>query len=118
MTNKYNLSGIKSVWAFQVMHTLLMGYWMIPNFESEKESFEKFLERFEQGSEEEKRAIFQKAMYLVKLNKDEILAVCGFAKDKNGIEYSAENIENLSFDEISQIIIDVCVEIARIRVFF
>lgn len=118
MTNKYELRGIKSLYAFQVMHTLLLGYWTIPNFESEKESFEKFLERFEKGSEEQKRAVFTRAIYLVKLEDAEILAVCGFAQDKNGIPYSAENIKNATFDEIAQIIIDVCCEIAKIKVFF
>lgn len=116
--NKYELRGIKSVYAFQVLHTLLLGYWTIPNFENKKESFEAFLKRFETGTEEEKRAILTRAIYLVKLDKDEILSVCCFGKDKNGITYSAENIENLSYMEICNLIIDVCLEISKIKVFF
>lgn len=116
--SKFNLQGIKSVYAFQVMHTLLLGYYTIPNFENRKESFEAFLKRFEIGTEEEKRAILTRAIYLVKLEKDEILAVCGFGKDKNGVPYSAENIENLSHLEICNLIIEVCLEIAKIKVFF
>lgn len=116
--NKYDLRGIKSLWAFQTMHTLLLGCYMIPMFSEKKETFEEFLERFEKGTEEEQRNTLKRAICLVELKKDEILAVCGFAKDKNGIPYTAENINNLTFAEIADIVVDVCCEIAKIKVFF
>lgn len=114
---KDDLRGLKSPAGFQVLYTLLIGYYTVPTFEKELD-FDKFIKNFEQMPREQKREVLAKAVCIVPLKEEEYLNVLCFAKDPNGIEYSKENVENLSYDEIMEIVIEVCLAYADCKVFF
>ena len=120
MTNKINrddLRGIRSPAGYQVFFKLLLGYYLIPMFAADAD-FDAFLSRFEKMAEDEKRAVLEKAAAVVDLTNEERLNVLCFAKDKNGVPYSAENVGNLPFDEILRITVDVCLAFSEVKVFF
>ena len=52
------------------------------------------------------------------LNESEYMNVLCFAKDANGIPYTKENVENLTYDEIMEIVVDVCLAYSDCKVFF
>lgn len=115
--SKDDLKGLKSPSGFQVLYSLLIGYYTIPSF-NEDGTFEEFIKGFEKLPREEKRKIIAKSVCVTPLKEEEYLNVLCFAKDENGIPYSKENVENLSYEQIMEIVIDVCLAYTDVRVFF
>ena len=112
------IKGIKGLYAFKAMQTLLFSYFMLPEFREPKESYTEFLKRFSGMTEDEQREIFKTSLYFAGIDENEILAICCFAKDINGVSYQKANLASLEIEELFDIIIDVCMEIVKIRVFF
>lgn len=115
--NKDDLRGLKSPAGFQVLYTLLLGFYSVPVF-GQKKPLDEFIKEFEKMPREQKREILAKAVCITPLKEEEYLNVLCFAKDANGIPYSSENVENLKYDEIMEIVIDVCLAYADCKVFF
>ncbi|MDR0676305.1 MAG: hypothetical protein LBF97_04625 [Elusimicrobiota bacterium] len=109
------LIGLKSLRAFNVFHLLLLGLKMTPIHLAKK--YEKFFEEFENKSIDEKEKDLRNAVLFTQLNADEVEAVLSFAVDANNIPYSANNIATLNPAQIAEIILAVCLEIAKIKVF-
>lgn len=117
MISQNDLRGIKTPAAFQVLFTLLLGYFQVPAL-NQMLDFEKFVEVFNQADSAEKEKILRKAVAIVPLTQDEMLSVLYFAKDSNGVRISRENIDNLKYDEIFNYIVEVCLAFAETKVFF
>lgn len=115
--SKEDLRGIKSPAGFQVLYNLLIGFYTVPVF-GENQSFDDFVRAFEKMPREKKREILAKAVCITPLKQEEYLNVVCFAKDENGIPYSSENVENLQYDEIMEIVIEVCLAYSECKVFF
>lgn len=114
---KDDLRGLKSPAGFQVLFTLLLGYYSVPVF-GKKKALDDFIKEFEQMPREKKRDVLAKAISITPLKEEEYLNVLYFAKDENGIPYSSENVENLKYDEIMEIVIEVCLAYSDCKVFF
>lgn len=115
--SKDDLKGLKSPSGFQVLFSLLLGYYSVPHFEA-KGSFQDFVKDFEKMPRDEKRKIIASSVCITPLKEEEYLNVLCFAKDENGIPYSKENVENLTYEQIMEIVIDVCLAYSDCRVFF
>lgn len=116
--NGEEIKGIKGLYAFKALQTLLLSFYLLPEFKTEKESYDDFLRRFSDMPEEEKRSVLNKSLYFAGIDTKEIEALICFAKDTNGIPYGKHNINNLSIEQMFEIIVDVCLAVARIKVFF
>lgn len=114
---KDDLKGLKSPAGFQVLFTLLIGFYSVPAFGEEK-TFDEFVKDFEKKPREERRNILTKAVCVTPLNESEYMNVLCFAKDENGVPYSKENVENLNYNEIMEIVVDVCLAYSDCKVFF
>lgn len=114
---KDDLRGLKSPAGFQVLFTLLLGYYSVPVF-GQKKALDDFIKEFEQMPREKKRDVLAKAISITPLKEEEYLNVLCFAKDANGVPYSSENVENLKYDEIMEIVIEVCLAYSDCKVFF
>lgn len=117
MITKDDLRGLKSPAGFQVLYTLLIGYWTIPAFNNDND-FEAFVKNFEKMPREERKKILLKSACVTPLKEEEYLNVLCFLKDENGIPYSEENIKNLSYDEIIEKVVEVCLAYSDCKVFF
>lgn len=108
------LRGYKSLRALNAYNTLLLGLKMLPEYRHE--SYEEFYKRAEQMSSEDQEKLIRAAVVFVELQKDEVEALVGFCKDANGIPYTAENLKSLTAEDIFEIIVAVCCEIAKIKI--
>lgn len=115
--NKEDLRGLKSPAGFQVLYTLLIGFYSIPTFEKNTD-FNEFIKEFEKMPREQRREILMKSACITPLKEEEYLNVLCFCKDPNGIPYGKENVNNLKYDEIIELVVEVCLAYSDCRVFF
>ena len=108
------LKGYKSLKALNAFHALLLGLKMLPSYLAE--SYESFYESFKDKTDSEKEKLIREAALFVQLQQDEVEALVAFTTDRNGIPYSAANVNNLSIDELHEIIVAVCMEIGKIKI--
>lgn len=108
------LKGYKSLRALNGFHALLLGMKMLPAYILE--DYESFYASFKDKTEAEKEKLIREALVFVQLAQDEVEALVSFATDKNGIAYSAVNVKNLDAGELHEVIVAVCMEIARIKI--
>lgn len=118
MVDMSEIKGVKGLYAFKALQTLLFSYFMLPEFRQPKETYTEFLKRFSAMGEKEQRETLKTALYFAGIDENEILALCLFAKDPNGVPYGKSNLANLEIEELFAIIIDVCMAIVKIKVFF
>lgn len=118
MIDVSEIKGVKGLYAFKALQTLLLSYFMLPEFRQPKETYTEFLKRFSEMGEKEQRETLKTALYFAGIDENEILALCLFAKDPNGVPYGKSNLANLEIEELFAIIIDVCMAIVKIKVFF
>lgn len=108
------LKGIKSLRVLNAFSALMLGMKMLPAYMGE--SYEDFLGRVQEMPEADQEKILREAVLFVELQKDEIEAVCSFAEDKNGVAYSAESLRNLPANEVVDIVVAVCLAVAKIKI--
>ncbi len=118
MINAENIKGIKGLYAFKALQTLLLSYFLLPEFKEPNEKYDDFLKRFSEMDDSQRKEVLQKSLYFAGIEPAEIEALICFATDNNGVPYCRNNINNLSIEQLFSIIIDVCLEVARIKVFF
>ena len=111
---KRTCGGLK---APRVFKFLLIGCYTVPTFEAQAD-FEEFVKSFEQMPREEREKILKKSVCVTPLKEEEYMNVLCFCKDKNGIPYSKENVENLTYDEIMELVVKVCLAYSDCKVFF
>jgi hypothetical protein len=110
------LKGIKSLYALQAFHTLMLGLKMLPAYCGE--SYEEFYARVEQMDAASQEKLIREAALFVTLTKDELEALAHFAADPNGVRYTAANLNSLGPDQLFEIVVAVAVEISKIKVHF
>lgn len=118
MINAENIKGIKGLYAFKALQTLLLSYYLLPEFKKPNEKYDEFLKRFSEMEDGEKKEVLNKALYFAGIEPAEIEALICFASDPNGVPYCKNNLNNLSIEQLFELIVDVCLEVARIKVFF
>lgn len=110
------LKGYKSLRALNAFNALVLGLKMIPEYMTM--SFEDFLNRLSAMPEADQIQMLKKAALFVELSKEEVEAIVCFCTDKNGVPYEAANLKNLSPDELIDVIVAVCAEIAKMKIDF
>lgn len=118
MIRAEEIKGIKGLCAFKALHTLLFNYYLLPEFKKDKETYGDFLKRFHKMDDDEKREVLEMSLYFAGIEVKEIETLVSFAEDVNGVHYSKASMNNLDFPQLFEIIIDVCLEVAKIKVFF
>jgi len=108
------LKGYKSLRAFNAFHALLLGLKMLPQYLSE--SYEDFYARVADMPDEDKRKVLREAAMFVELQKDEVEAIVSFVCDPNGVPYGASNINNLSPDQLVEMITEVCLQMTKFKI--
>ncbi len=114
MRQVLELKGFKSLRALNGFHALMLGMKMLPMHAVK--SYEKFFAEFQELPDDEKKTMIREAALFVELTKEEVEALASFCTDKNGIPYSAVNINNLNPGEIIEVIVAVCFEIGQIKI--
>lgn len=114
MIKVLELKGIKSLKALNVFNTLLLGLKMLPMYM--QSSYEDFYDKVQEMPHVEQLKLLREAAMFVELQPDEVEAVIGFCTDRNGVPYGSSNIKNLKPDEILEMIVAVCGEIAKIKI--
>lgn len=120
------IKGYNCYRAYQVYRDILLASYIFWNANKvylsekpeEKETYKDFLKRFENSSEEEKREIIKLGADTFNLSFEEVSFLIGQVEDANGVPYSKANMNNLKPQEIIEIIIEVCLEISKVTVFF
>lgn len=108
------LVGFKSLQALNVFSTLMMGLKMLPAYRGE--TYEAFLERIQAMPEDDQRNMIRQAAVFVDLKQEEVEALASFAEDANGIQYGPANLKSMGPVEIVDLIVAVCMDIAKIKV--
>ena len=108
------LKGINSLRAFNAFHTLMLGLKMLPAYSHLH--YEQFYDIVDKLEHEAKIKLIREAALFVELTKDEIESFCAFVCDANGIPVSKENIKNFGPDDLIEIIVLVCGELAKIKI--
>jgi tRNA A37 threonylcarbamoyladenosine modification protein TsaB len=108
------LVGYKSLRALNGYNTLLLGLKMLPAYRGE--SYEEFYARVDSMPPNDQEKLIREAVVFVELQKDEVEAIVGFCKDPNGVPYEPANLLKLPAKEIHEIIVAVCLEIAKIKI--
>lgn len=116
MIKVLELKGYKSLRALNAFNALMLGLKMLPQYMGE--DYEPFLNRIQQMPPDDQRKMIEQAAKFVELQKEEVEALVCFCADKNGIPYSSENMKNLKPDQLIEIIVAVCFEIAQIKIDF
>lgn len=100
----------------QITSMLLLGLLMLPvNMNKKFDDFYAEILNFDQDAQ---RKILEDAIRFVELQEEEILAVLGFCKDPNGLKIDKTNIGNFNPAEIMDMIVEVCLQVFKIDVFF
>lgn len=109
------LKGPKSLKAFAAFNRLMLGLKMLPaNFDR---TYEEFLQEIQDSDIERQKQLIRQAVSFVSLEKDEILDIVCFCRDKNGVPYSQANVGNLPLSEIVDAVVSVGLKIAEIRIY-
>lgn len=108
------LKGYDSLRALNAYSTLLLGIKMLPAYAAI--GYEEFLAIVNHMSGAEQEKIFREAAMFVPLEKAEVEALVCFCTDKNGVPYGAAQLKNLDPEVLVDIIVAVCLEIAKIKI--
>lgn len=107
------LKGIPSFFALQAYGKILLGLKMLPMYGGE--TYLDFFQRIEKMPPEDQEKVIREAVFLVDLERDEVLNLMAFVEDANGVPYTDANAKGLSPDKIHEILVLVCKELARIK---
>ncbi len=110
------LKGFNSIRALNIYYSLLVGVKMLPAYQTE--TFEGFLQRVENLDARGREQVIRQGALIVQLEQEDVESIVSFCQDKNGISYSAANLDNLKPQELFEIIVAVCVEVSKIKIDF
>lgn len=108
------LQGYRGYRAFTAFHKLMLGLKMLPSYMGE--SYEDFFSRVSEMDEAGQETLIREAAIFVDLESDEFESLMKCATDPNGIPFTSANIPNLKPDQVHEIIVAVCKEIAKIKI--
>jgi hypothetical protein len=110
------LKGYKSLKALNAFSTLMLGLKMLPSYMTQ--TYEEFLGAINLMPPEDQEKMIREAALFVELQKDEIEALMSFCADDNGVPYGPAHMKSLGPQDFIEIIVAVCMEIAKIKVSF
>ena len=110
------LKGFKSLKALNVFHSLMLGLKMLPHYRNE--SYEEFFARVQEMPPLDQEKMIREAALFVNLERDEVEALTAFVADPNGVAYGPENLKSMTPDQIFEMIVAVCLEVAKIKIDF
>lgn len=110
------LKGIRSVRVMQITSMLMLGLLMLPINMNKK--FDDFYSEILNYDDAAQRKVLEDAIRFVELKDDELMAVAGFARDANGLQIDKTNIGNYNPAEIMDLVVEVCLQVFKIDVFF
>ncbi len=108
------LKGYKSLRALNAFHALMLGLKMLPMYQHE--SYEEFYAKVEMMPEADQEKLVREAALFVEIQLEEMEALLSFACDPNGVPYTKENLNNLTPDQLIDVVVAVCMKIAKIKV--
>lgn len=114
MIKVLELKGYNSLRALNAFSALMLGVKMLPQYMLE--DYDSFMIRVGEMPEEKRREMLFQAAKHIELDKGEVEALICFCLDPNGIPYSSANLKNLSFDQILECVVEVCMEISKIKI--
>jgi hypothetical protein len=109
------LEGLKSLRAFNVYHTLLLGYKMLPA--KIGMTYEDFLTEFDKNSDEEKTKVLMEAAAFVPIEQEELDALTCFCCDINGVPLTKINTGKMTPKELIDVVVAVCLEMSKIKLY-
>lgn len=107
------LKGLKSYFALQAYAKMLLGLKMLPMYGSMQ--FEEFYKMVENMPPADQERMIREGVFLGEITDEEILSLARFCADANGVPYCEENMKSMGPDQIFEIAITVCLEIAKIK---
>lgn len=110
------LKGYKSLRAMNAFHALMLGLKMLPQYMGE--TYEEFFSRIQEMPEVDQLKLIKEASLFVELQEEEVKSLICFCTDKNGVPYTGENLKSLKPNQLIDIIVAVCGEIAKIKIDF
>lgn len=108
------LKGYKSLRALNAFHTLMLGLKMLPAYMGEE--YAAFFDRVEEMPPDDQRKLIREAALFVELQKEEVESLLSFCIDPNGAQYVPESLKSLTPDRILEMIVAVCMELAKIKI--
>lgn len=112
------LRGIRSVHARQVYSRLLMNYYLMPCNKYFEMEYEQYLDKVESLESDELEQILKVSLSHCTIDKDDIISLCCFHRDANGLTISAESLANYGHDAIFDYCLKTLMAISKIKVFF
>ena len=110
------LKGYKSLKAFNVFHSLMLGLCMLPAYRGL--DYEKFFEKVQGMSPEDQEKMVRESALFVNIEQDELEALVCFCADPNGVPYTKENLKSMGAGEIYEMVVQVVLEISKIKINF
>lgn len=110
------LKGLRSLRALNAFHTLMLGLKMLPMYQME--SYPEFFARIEAMPESDQVKVIKEAALFVELQREELEALAHFCRDSNGVPFSAENLNNLTPDQIIEMIVAIGIAVLKIKIDF
>ncbi len=107
------LKGLKSYFALQSYGKLLLGLKMLPMYMSK--DYIEFFNMVEAMTPIDQEKIIRQAAFLVDLTSEEIINLSRFCVDKNDVPFTEENMKRVPAETIHEIIVTVCLELAKIK---
>lgn len=107
------LEGIKAYFALQAYGKVLIGLKMIPEYMAL--GYAEFFQRVEELSVDDQETVIRQAVFLVDLESAEVYNLAKFVSDPNGVPYGEENMKKLPPDQIFEILVSVCMALAKIK---
>lgn len=110
------LEGSESMNTLNVYHRLLLGLKMLPLYANTP--YEEFFGSIDILPVEQKEKFIREALLFVPLEREELEGCLSFCIDPNGVRYKAVNLKRMKPDEIFEMVVAVCLEIAKFKINF
>lgn len=108
------LSGMDSYFALQAYGKMLLGLKMLPAYMHL--GYSEFYHDIEKMEPKDQEKMIREGVFMVNLDAEEIMAFIQFCVDKNGVPYKRENVKKLPPEQIFEMAVAVCIELAKIKV--
>ncbi len=109
--NVLPLVGIESWHATQAVYKLLYGVKMLPEYQHI--SFENFFPAIDAMNPQDQETLMRQSIVIVKLEREEILDICKWCTDLNGVHYGTAQLKSAKPELIFEIIFAVSMAIVK-----
>lgn len=116
MIQTKELKGLSSYSAMQVFYKLMIGLKMYAAYAHYTP--EQFFDFISELSPENQDKIIREALLIVPMEREEMESLASFCCDSNGVPYRSENMKSLKPNQIFEILVKSCLELAKIKIDF